>query len=231
MSGKSLPPDQRKNLSAFVRDLLAKFSGNQSALATRLGVAQPTVSDALNHGAGGMKLLLALARVGGTSVDAILAGEAAASPPDAGPAPSTGAAPPPTPTRNVERHVERPYRFESWASARPIVARRYASRDPDDLAALLDSMDQHAFHAHDDPSGGRLEWWLEESARRLALIAGEAQIEAARAAGAAPPELKRYGAREATEEELAALAPPRAEPAAAGAKKSGARAVKKGGRR
>jgi hypothetical protein len=73
---------------------------------------------------------------------------------------------PPFPLRSTER----PYRFSSWAGARPIVARRHSDMPPEDLAALLDSLDQHTFHADEDPSGGEIAWWLQESDRRRALF-------------------------------------------------------------
>jgi len=76
MGGKSLEPQQQDNVRAFVRQLLKAHDDNQTALAEACGVAQPTISDALNHGKAGTKLLHGLARVGKTTIDGILAGTA-----------------------------------------------------------------------------------------------------------------------------------------------------------
>lgn len=104
--------------------------------------------------------------------------------------------------------IERPFRFESWASARPIVAHRYRAKPEAILSTLLASMDAHTFHAQEDPSGGIVEWWLDEARKRLRLIEAEEHSDAAQRADAISAASKSYGAREATAEELAALATP-----------------------
>ncbi|MEP7124704.1 MAG: helix-turn-helix transcriptional regulator [Byssovorax sp.] len=44
MSRRSLSPEQNERVVGYVRELLKRYHGNQSELAPRLGVTQPTIS-------------------------------------------------------------------------------------------------------------------------------------------------------------------------------------------
>jgi transcriptional regulator with XRE-family HTH domain len=108
------------------------------------------------------------------------------------PLPPKGAQPTPV--------ADRP-RWTSWLSAVPIIRRRMRDKDPDDLEAAMESLEQDAFYAEEDPTkGAGVAWWVDAIEERYALLRSETAKAAAIAADATTPIAKsQLKARVATE--------------------------------
>jgi transcriptional regulator with XRE-family HTH domain len=65
----------------------------------------------------------------------------------------------------------------SWRAAKPLIPRRLDGKDPEDIKAVVESLEQEAFYSSGDPTGGRgVVFWLEAADERYAMLRGKAQI-------------------------------------------------------